>query len=61
MLLLKNEDYLSDHSVIGRSSIRTWTYAANGIGKRLLRFHYQRPWDLDAVKSFEVTVNVRGS
>lgn len=58
VILLEKEDYVGNHTVIGGSSVRTWTYTANEIGKRMLRFHYQRPWDLEAVKSFEITVNV---
>lgn len=58
VILLENEEHIVDNAVIGRSGTRTWIYTANEEGRRIVRFHYQRPWDQEAVKTFEITVNV---
>ncbi|KLU55563.1 hypothetical protein EL84_26365 [Paenibacillus sp. VT-400] len=58
VVILESEHSSSDQKISGGSSIRTLTYTAMVIGKRKLKFNYQRPWDYEAVKNFEITVNV---
>ncbi|MFK4303110.1 inhibitor of cysteine peptidase [Paenibacillus sp. RC254] len=58
VVLLEKEDYVGNHTVIGGSGVRAWTYTANEAGQRKVRFHYQRPWLQEAVKSFEITIIV---
>ncbi|GIP59350.1 protease inhibitor I42 family protein [Paenibacillus sp. FSL W8-0186] len=58
MLSLEKEEYDGNHSVIGAPSVRNWTFIAIKAGQGNIKFHYQRPWLEEAIKSFEVTVDI---
>ncbi|GAA0137289.1 hypothetical protein YSY43_41300 [Paenibacillus sp. YSY-4.3] len=58
MMSLEKEEYVGNHSVIGAPSVRNWTFVAIETGQGEIRFHYQRPWLDEAIKSFEITVNI---
>jgi predicted secreted protein len=56
---LVNEEILNEyHSLIGGNSKRIWLYKACELGQRIIRHEYQRPWQKEIVKSFEITVTV---
>lgn len=58
VISLEGEEYIISNSVTGSTGTHLWMYIANQVGRRILKFHYQRPWDQESVKTFEITINV---